>query len=98
MGDNLRNKVLVLHMNTPYNKVVISDVKNVLHINECRYDEDNYPMFDNDELVIRCKNKIFEVADYDSSDNTIAIYIGGIKVWLYRNEYLVLIKNLFVED
>ena len=39
LGNDLRNKVLVLHMNTPYNKVIVSDVKNVIRINDYRYIE-----------------------------------------------------------
>ena len=39
MGNDLRNKVLALHMNIPYNKVIVSNVKKVLKINNCRYIE-----------------------------------------------------------
>ena len=39
MGDDLRNKVLVLHMNTPYNKVIVSNVEKIIRINNCRYIE-----------------------------------------------------------
>lgn len=39
LGNDLRNKVLVLHMNTPYNKVIVSDVKNIIRINDCKYIE-----------------------------------------------------------
>lgn len=39
MGYNLRNKVLILHMDSPYNKVIVSNVKNVIQINGCKYVE-----------------------------------------------------------
>lgn len=39
MGNDLRNKVLVLRMNTPYNKVIVSNVENIIRINDCRYIE-----------------------------------------------------------
>ena len=39
MGNDLRNKILVLHMNTPYNKVIVSDIKDVIKINDYKYVE-----------------------------------------------------------
>lgn len=39
LGIDLRNKVLILHMNTPYNKVIISDIKQVMLINDKQYVE-----------------------------------------------------------
>ena len=39
MGSDLRNKVLVLRMNTPYNKVIISNINNILNINGYKYIE-----------------------------------------------------------
>lgn len=39
MGNDLRNKVLVLRMNTPYNKIIVSNVKNIIQINDCKYIE-----------------------------------------------------------
>ena len=39
MGADLRNRVLVLRMNTPYNKVIVSNVANIMHINGCKYIE-----------------------------------------------------------
>ena len=39
MSNDLRNKVLVLHMECPYNKVIVSDVKDIIQINDCKYVE-----------------------------------------------------------
>lgn len=39
MGSDLRNKVLVLRMNTPYNKVIVSNVEQIVNINGCKYIE-----------------------------------------------------------
>ena len=39
MGNDLRNKVLILRMNAPYNKIIVSNVEQILYINDCKYIE-----------------------------------------------------------
>lgn len=67
----------------------------IVGMNNVRLDENNNPMLYVDMLVYNNMNHVFEVIDYDKENNIIAINIKGQqKVWLYRNEYIFLIRNL----
>ena len=39
LSKMLKNKVLILHMDTPYNKIIVHDIKEVKIINDKRYVE-----------------------------------------------------------
>lgn len=76
------------------NNLIGKEVK-IVGMNNIRLDENNNPMLYADMLVYNNMNCIFEVIDYDKENNSIAININGQqKVWLYRNEYIFLIRNL----
>lgn len=76
-------------------KNIIGREIKLVNINECRLDENMSPILFVDKLVYNNLGYTFEVVDYDNIDKKIAINIGGNIVWLYRNEYIVLIRNLF---
>ncbi len=67
----------------------------LVNINECRLNDDMSPILFADKLIYNNLGYIFEVVDYDNIDKRIAINIGTNIIWLYRNEYIVLIRNLF---
>ena len=76
------------------NNIIGREIK-IVGINNIRLDENNNPMLYADMLVYNNMNCIFEVIDYDKENNIIAININGQQeVWLYRNEYIFLIRNL----
>lgn len=67
----------------------------LVRVNESRLDEFEMPMLYTDELIAENLNTIFEVVNYDSETKEIAIEINGEEIWLYRNEYYFVIRNLF---
>lgn len=67
----------------------------LVRVNEGRLDEFEMPMLYTDELIAENLNTIFEVVNYDSETKEIAIEINGEEIWLYRNEYYFVIRNLF---
>lgn len=75
------------------NNIIGREIK-IVGINNIRLDENYEPMLYADKLVCNNMNCIFEVIDYDKENNIVAININGLEVWLYRNEYIFLIRNL----
>jgi hypothetical protein len=74
----------------------------IVRLNESRYMEDEFGiktlMLYEDELVenLLNQNSIGEIIEYDEENNMYLVeFEYSEEVWLHRNEFLVLIKNLF---
>ena len=82
MGNDLRNKVLVLRMNTPYNKVIISDIKKVVQINDCKYIE-----FIGYNLNRQCLSILVSIGTYlKLCDPSVSVFESSCEDEIYLKE------------
>ena len=75
------------------NNLIGREIK-IVNINDMRLNEYNEIITRIDSIVYNNIGYIFDVIDYDEQDKRIEIDVNGIKIWLYRNEYIFLIRNL----
>jgi hypothetical protein len=83
------------------NTIIGREIK-LIGINKKRYTIESgikVPMLYQDGLIKKWQGHIFEIVDYNKEDKRTAIIIGGEKIWLYRDEYKILLRNIFyLED
>ena len=78
---------------TKIESIIGKEIK-LVKMNECRFDELEQPMLHQDYIIADNINRIFTICDYDPESNLYAIYARGEKIWIYRNEFKVLIRNM----